>query len=100
VSADISTRDVLVLGKVCGNISATDRVDIRSEVSVVGDVIAQRISVGDGACFEEKSKSAGRASERCLAAVGFSNEVTRSHFQRPFSIGKVCFHSGLSVSPA
>jgi cytoskeletal protein CcmA (bactofilin family) len=52
VSADISARDVVVLGKVCGNISAIDRVDIRSEASVIGNVIAQRISVGDGACFE------------------------------------------------
>jgi cytoskeletal protein CcmA (bactofilin family) len=41
-----------VLGKVRGNINASDRVDIRSEGSLTGDVIAQRISIEDGAFFK------------------------------------------------
>ena len=45
VSANISAREVVVLGKVRGNINASDRVDIRSEGSLTGDVIAQRISI-------------------------------------------------------
>ena len=40
------------LGKVRGNINASDRVDIRSEGSLTGDVIAQRISIEDGAFFK------------------------------------------------
>jgi len=42
----------VVLGKVRGNINASDRVDIRSEGSLTGDVIAQRISIEDGAFFK------------------------------------------------
>lgn len=52
VAANISAREVVVLGKVNGNIHATDRVDIRNEGSLTGDVIAQRISIEDGAYFK------------------------------------------------
>ena len=52
VSANIIAREVIVFGKVIGNINASDRVDIRSEGSLTGDVIAQRISIGDGAFFK------------------------------------------------
>jgi cytoskeletal protein CcmA (bactofilin family) len=52
VSANITAREVVVFGKVSGNIYASDRVDIRSEGSLTGDVTAQRISVGDGAFFK------------------------------------------------
>jgi cytoskeletal protein CcmA (bactofilin family) len=49
VSANITAREVVVFGMVSGNIYASDRVDIRSEASLTGDVTAQRITVGDGA---------------------------------------------------
>jgi cytoskeletal protein CcmA (bactofilin family) len=52
VAASISAREIVVLGKVKGNCSASDRVDIRSEGSLTGDVIAQRISIEDGAFFK------------------------------------------------
>jgi cytoskeletal protein CcmA (bactofilin family) len=52
VSANITAREVVVFGKVRGNIYASDRVDIRSEGSVTGDVTAQRITIGDGAFFK------------------------------------------------
>jgi cytoskeletal protein CcmA (bactofilin family) len=52
VSANITAREVVVFGKVSGNIYASDCVDLRSEGSVTGDVTAQRITVGDGAFFD------------------------------------------------
>jgi cytoskeletal protein CcmA (bactofilin family) len=52
VAANITAREVVVLGKVRGNISASDRVDIRSEGSLTGDVAAARISIEDGAYFK------------------------------------------------
>jgi cytoskeletal protein CcmA (bactofilin family) len=52
VAANISAREVVVLGKVRGNIQASDRVDIRSEGSLTGDVAAARISIEDGAYFK------------------------------------------------
>ncbi|MGC1374529.1 MAG: polymer-forming cytoskeletal protein [Candidatus Sulfotelmatobacter sp.] len=52
VQANINAREVVVMGKVNGNIECTDRVDIRSEGSVTGDVSTVRISVEDGAVLK------------------------------------------------
>jgi cytoskeletal protein CcmA (bactofilin family) len=52
VAANITAREVVVLGKVSGNIYASDRVDIRSEGSLTGDVTARRITIGEGAYFK------------------------------------------------
>ena len=52
VAANISAREVVIMGKVTGNIQCTDRLDIRSEGALTGDVITQRISVEDGAVLK------------------------------------------------
>jgi cytoskeletal protein CcmA (bactofilin family) len=52
VAANIMAREIVVLGKVRGNCQASDRIDIRSEGSLTGDVIAARISIEDGAFFK------------------------------------------------
>ena len=52
VNAAVNAREIVVLGKVKGNVSATDRVDIRAEGSLTGDVSAARISIEDGAFFK------------------------------------------------
>ena len=52
VAANVSAREVVILGKIRGNVSATDRVDIRAEGSLAGDVAAARISIEDGAYFK------------------------------------------------
>src|SRR6202167_5264631 len=52
VQANIPAREVVVMGKVSGNIDCSDRVDIRSEGSVTGDVSTVRISVEDGAILK------------------------------------------------
>ena len=49
VAANINAREVVIMGKVTGNIQCTDRLDIRSEGSLTGDIVTQRISVEDGA---------------------------------------------------
>jgi cytoskeletal protein CcmA (bactofilin family) len=52
VAASINAREVVVLGKIRGNVTATDRVDIRAEGALTGDVTAARISIEDGAYFK------------------------------------------------
>ncbi|HTB98042.1 MAG TPA: polymer-forming cytoskeletal protein [Terracidiphilus sp.] len=52
VNASINAREIVVLGKVKGNVAATDRVDIRAEGALTGDVSAARISIEDGAFFK------------------------------------------------
>ena len=52
VTADVNAREVVIMGKVHGNVICSDRLDIRSEGSVTGDVVTQRISVEDGAILK------------------------------------------------
>jgi cytoskeletal protein CcmA (bactofilin family) len=83
VAANINAREIVVLGKVRGNLTASDRVDIRSDGSLTGDVVAARISIEDGAFFKggidirkgaqpnqkaEESKSSSAAAEPAVAA--------------------------------
>ena len=49
VAANITAREVVIMGKVQGNIQCSDRLDIRAEGALTGDVITPRISVEDGA---------------------------------------------------
>ena len=52
VQANISAKEVVVMGKVSGNVECSDRVDIRSEGSLTGDISTLRISVEDGAILK------------------------------------------------
>ena len=52
VTANITAREAVIMGKVKGNITCSDRLDIRSEGSLTGDVTTQRISVEDGAILK------------------------------------------------
>ena len=49
ILANVSAKEVVIMGTVTGNIHCTDRLDIRSEGSLIGDVVTPRISVEDGA---------------------------------------------------
>src|SRR5215467_11740196 len=52
VDASIQAREVVVMGTVNGNIECNDRVDVRSEGSVHGDISCSRITVEDGAALK------------------------------------------------
>ena len=54
VAADLSARDVLVLGRVTGNVVATGRVELRSGCNLEGDIRALRLAVEDNAVFHGK----------------------------------------------
>lgn len=54
VKADLSAKDVLILGQVRGNIVATGRVELRAGCAVEGDVRALRLAVEDNAVFRGK----------------------------------------------
>ena len=52
LSICINARDIVVMGKIRGNIYAEDLVEIRAEGSLTGNVSARRISISDGAYFK------------------------------------------------
>ena len=82
VQANISAREVVIMGKVTGNVECSDRVDIRSEGTLNGDVVSARISVEDGAMLrgsvqrnpgEQKHENAKESQKAFGAAAGKSN---------------------------
>ena len=63
LQSEISAREVVVYGKIQGNVRAQDRVEIKKDGSVLGDITTARISIEDGAYFKgrieiERSKAA------------------------------------------
>ena len=55
IKAEIRTATVTVHGKVHGNITATDRVDLKAGAEVVGDIKAKILTMEPGAIFVGKS---------------------------------------------
>src|SRR5580700_8801109 len=49
VAANITAKEVVIMGKVQGNVECSDRLDLRSEGVLSGDVVTHRISVEEGA---------------------------------------------------
>lgn len=52
VEADVETQEVEISGHVTGNIVAGERVEIKSDGRMVGDIKAPRILIADGAGFK------------------------------------------------
>ncbi len=52
VEADIETQNVDISGQVTGNITATDKVELKAQCRMVGDIKAPRILIADGASFK------------------------------------------------
>ncbi len=51
IKAEIFAKSVVVLGKVTGNVTASEKVDIRDKGSVDGDIVAPRVAIAEGAHF-------------------------------------------------
>jgi cytoskeletal protein CcmA (bactofilin family) len=71
VTANVSARDVILLGHLNGNVHATGRVELRQGCNLVGDIAAGRLSIEENALFRgkvdlveaaEKATPAGKAS--------------------------------------
>ena len=64
IKAQVFAKSVIVLGEVSGNVTATDKVDIRDNGSVDGDIVAPRVAIAEGAHFRgsvDMQRKAGQA---------------------------------------
>jgi cytoskeletal protein CcmA (bactofilin family) len=57
IRAEIVAKAVVILGAVTGNVTAVEKVDIRSTGSVIGDIVAPRFAVADGGQLHGKVRS-------------------------------------------
>jgi cytoskeletal protein CcmA (bactofilin family) len=51
IKAQVFAKAVVVLGEMTGNVTASDKVDIRDNGSVDGDIVAPRVAIAEGAHF-------------------------------------------------
>jgi cytoskeletal protein CcmA (bactofilin family) len=52
VHAGVKAREIVVLGTINGNVEAADKIDIRKDAKLVGDIKTARIVIEDGAYFK------------------------------------------------
>jgi cytoskeletal protein CcmA (bactofilin family) len=69
IKAEISTATIIVYGKVHGNLTATDRIELKASAEVVGDIKAKVLSIEAGAIFVGKSTVGSPAQGTAQAAT-------------------------------
>ena len=70
LQAGVKAREIVVLGTINGNVEATDKIDIRKDARLVGDIKTARIVIEDGAYFKGSIDiTRGAATEPAKPAV-------------------------------
>jgi cytoskeletal protein CcmA (bactofilin family) len=95
IKASIAARDVIIHGRVTGNVTASERVELKRSCSLSGDVSTQRIVIEDGAFFKgaidiKEAKESKSESRKPVAAAAVSSSPASSGNSSP----------SLSASPA
>jgi cytoskeletal protein CcmA (bactofilin family) len=74
IKAQIFAKAVIILGEVTGNVTASEKVDIRDNGSVDGDIISPRVAIAEGAHFRgsvdmQRKGGAAQAPKSAAAAA-------------------------------
>lgn len=69
VQANVSARDVVILGTLTGDINASGRVELRSGANLKGDIRASRLSVEENAILSGKVELSGTERPSSAAAT-------------------------------
>jgi cytoskeletal protein CcmA (bactofilin family) len=92
VRANINAKEVVIHGKVDGNVAGTERVELRKSAVLVGNIVTQRIIIEDGAYFKggidvskESSKREQTSSANSSATSTPVTAVSTPHTGTPVS---------------
>jgi cytoskeletal protein CcmA (bactofilin family) len=69
IKAEVFAKSVIVLGEVVGNILASEKVDIRDNGSVDGDIVSPRVAIAEGAHFRGSVDMQRKAAAPAQAAA-------------------------------
>jgi cytoskeletal protein CcmA (bactofilin family) len=89
IKAQVFAKSVVILGEVTGNVTATEKVDLRDNGSVDGDIAAPRVAIAEGAHFRGSidMQRAGGKSEKSeakpAAAAASAQAATQSQSAQP-----------------
>ncbi len=74
IKGEVKVNDLLIYGKIQGNVFATGRVELRGKAEVYGDIHSNRLAMDDGVVFIGKSNA---LSGKNQPATDFSKMFTR-----------------------
>jgi len=89
IKAQVFAKSVIVLGEVTGNVTASEKVDIRDNGSVDGDIISPRVAIAEGAHFrgsvdmQRKGAAAGQPAAPKPAAQAATPQPDKQAQQPP-----------------
>ncbi|MDQ2833677.1 MAG: polymer-forming cytoskeletal protein [Acidobacteriota bacterium] len=81
IKADINVRDIVIFGRLAGNIHAAGRVDLRQSASVKGDIFAGRLSIEESAVLSGRVEL--QASTELPSASASVEKSTQSEANTP-----------------
>jgi len=64
INAEVFAQSVIVLGEVNGNVTASEKVDIRDTGSVDGDIVSPRVAIAEGAHFRGSVDMQGKGAKQ------------------------------------
>jgi cytoskeletal protein CcmA (bactofilin family) len=90
IKAQIFAKSVIVLGEVTGNVTASDKVDIRDNGSVDGDLISPRVAIAEGAHFRgsvDMQRKGGQNAQATKAPAAVQTPATVTAVPPPATAG-------------
>ena len=95
IKAQVFAKAVVILGEVTGNVTATEKVDIRDNGSVDGDIAAPRVAIAEGAHFRGSIDM-----QRTASAGGAKPETSRAEQKPGQAQGQQQPNAQTSAAPA
>jgi len=86
IKAQVFAKSVIVLGEVTGNVTATEKVDIRDKGSVDGDIISPRVAIAEGAHFRgsvDMQRKGGATAQPQAAAKPVASQPSTPQSSQP-----------------
>src|SRR5919205_2302361 len=83
IRAEIKTKSITIYGKVQGNISVSERCELKSKCTLQGDLKAARLVIEEGATFIGKSEVTSGMSVTASKSSGGRPEVVRHEESKP-----------------
>ena len=84
IKAQVFAKSVVILGEVTGNVTASEKVDIRDNGSVDGDIAAPRVAIAEGAHFRgsiDMQRTGGKAESKPAAAASQGSPAAQTSSQ-------------------
>jgi cytoskeletal protein CcmA (bactofilin family) len=91
IKAQVFAKSVIILGEVTGNVTASEKVDIRDNGSVDGDIAAPRVAIAEGAHFRgsiDMQRTAAKPEPKAEAKPAAQAAAAQSGTAAPAAAGR------------